>query len=81
MKSESSGNILVVDDDNDVLYTARLVLRGLFEKVDTLDRPALIPEYLKTCKYDVILLDMNFSRGNTNGKEGLEWLFDNNSLW
>jgi DNA-binding NtrC family response regulator len=74
MKSDRSGSVLVVDDDNDVLYTARLVLKGLFAKVDTLDRPGLIPEYLKACKYDVILLDMNFTRGNTSGKEGLEWL-------
>jgi len=74
MKSDESGSVLVVDDDNDVLYTARLVLRGLFGKVDTLDRPDLIPNYLKTCKYDVILLDMNYSRGSTSGKEGLEWL-------
>jgi DNA-binding NtrC family response regulator len=74
MKSDRSGNVLVVDDDNDVLYTARLVLRGLFDKVDTLDRPGLIPEYLKTSKYDVILLDMNFTRGSTSGKEGLDWL-------
>jgi DNA-binding NtrC family response regulator len=74
MKSTRSGNILVVDDDDDVLYTARLVLRDLFGKVDTLNRPGLIPEYLKSFKYDAIVLDMNFSRGNTNGKEGLEWL-------
>ncbi|MEI6049817.1 MAG: sigma-54 dependent transcriptional regulator [Bacteroidota bacterium] len=74
MKSDSSGNILVVDDDNDVLYTAKLVLRSLFDKVDTLDRPGLIPQYLKSCKYDAILLDMNFTRGITSGKEGLEWL-------
>jgi two-component system, NtrC family, response regulator HydG len=74
MKSDRSGNVLVVDDDNDVLYTAKLALRGLFDKVDTLDRPALIPEYLKTSKYDVILLDMNFTRGSTSGKEGLDWL-------
>jgi DNA-binding NtrC family response regulator len=74
MKSDRSGNILVVDDDNDVLYTARLVLRSLFEKVDTLDRPGLIPQYLKECNYEVILLDMNFTRGNTSGKEGLAWL-------
>ncbi|MGC1392018.1 MAG: sigma-54 dependent transcriptional regulator [Bacteroidales bacterium] len=74
MKSDRSGSILVVDDDNDVLYTARLVLRGLFDKVDTLDSPGLIPDYLKSCKYDVILLDMNYTRGSTSGKEGLEWL-------
>jgi DNA-binding NtrC family response regulator len=74
MKSDRSGSILIVDDDNDVLYTARLALRGLFGKVDTLDRPDLIPDYLKKCKYDVILLDMNFTRGSTSGKEGLDWL-------
>ena len=74
MKSDRPGSILIIDDDNDVLYTARLVLRGMFEKVDTLDRPSLIPEYLKACKYDVILLDMNYTRGSTTGKEGLEWL-------
>lgn len=74
MKSDSSGKILVVDDDRDILFTARLVMKGLFEKVDTLDRPGLIPEFLKACRYDVILLDMNFSRGDTSGREGLEWL-------
>jgi two-component system response regulator HydG len=74
MKSAGSGNILIVDDDNDVLYTARLVLRDLFGKVDILNRTSLIPEYFKSIKYDVVVLDMNFTRGNTSGKEGLEWL-------
>jgi len=74
MKTNRSGKILVIDDDKDVLFTAKLALKGLFEKVDTLDQPGLIPEYLKACKYDVILLDMNFSRGSTSGKEGMEWL-------
>jgi two-component system, NtrC family, response regulator HydG len=70
----NSCNILVVDDDNDVLYTAKLVLKELFAKVDTLSRPAFIPDCLKECRYDLILLDMNFTRGITSGKEGLEWL-------
>ena len=74
MKSVKPGNVLVVDDDRDVLYTAKLILRDSFGRVDTLDCPFHIPEFLKTRKYDVILLDMNFTRGNTSGKEGLEWL-------
>jgi len=74
MKSGSSGKILVVDDDRDVLFTAKLVMKGLYDKVDTLERPGLIPEFLKLCKYDAIILDMNFSRGDTSGKEGLAWL-------
>ena len=39
-----------------------------------LSRPEFIPECLRDCKYDLILLDMNFARGNTSGKEGLAWL-------
>lgn len=74
MKPDSSGSILVIDDDNDVLYTAKLVLRGLFDKVDILEDPELIPRFLKPGKYDAILLDMNFTRGTTSGKEGLHWL-------
>jgi two-component system, NtrC family, response regulator HydG len=70
---EPGPTILVIDDDKDVLYTARLVLRGLF-RVDVLENPELIPQYLKKTRYDVILLDMNFSRGNNSGREGLEWL-------
>lgn len=74
MKSEKSGRVLVVDDDNDVLYTARLVLRSTFEHVDTINSPTRIPEFLKSNRYDVILLDMNFTRGSTSGREGLDWL-------
>ena len=74
MKTDKFCSILVVDDDADVLYTAKLVLKGLFGKVDTLSRPAFIPECLRDSKYDVILLDMNFARGITSGKEGLDWL-------
>jgi two-component system response regulator HydG len=74
MRTDRLCNILVVDDDTDVLYTAKLVLKGLFGKVDTLSRPSFIPDCLRDTKYDLILLDMNFARGITSGKEGLEWL-------
>lgn len=74
MDSDSTSNILVIDDDSDVLYTAKLVLRGLFDKVDTLEDPEMIPKMLRPGKYKAILLDMNFRRGSTSGREGLEWL-------
>jgi two-component system, NtrC family, response regulator HydG len=74
MKSNKTCNILIIDDDGDVLYTASLALKRLFGKVDTIDNPVLIPEYFKKCKYDVVLLDMNFTRGNTSGEEGIKWL-------
>lgn len=68
------GNILIVDDDSDVLHTARLILKSKFQSIDTLSDPDQIPEKIKNKDYDVIVLDMNFKAGSTSGREGLFWL-------
>jgi DNA-binding NtrC family response regulator len=68
------GKILVVDDDEDILNAARLFLKQHFALVDTEKDPQKIPSLLKNETYDVILLDMNFARGATSGKEGFNWL-------
>ena len=68
------GRLLLLDDDPDVLYTARLVLKPHYGEVHTEKDPAKITALLQTRHYDVILLDMNFSPGVTSGKEGLHWL-------
>ncbi len=68
------GNILVVDDDPDILHTARVVLKQKFEKVLTEGNPQQIPYLLNNHHFDVVLLDMNFTAGATSGKEGLHWL-------
>jgi DNA-binding NtrC family response regulator len=69
-----AAKILVIDDDPDVLTAARVVLRQRFENVDTESNPQRISALLRKEKYDVILLDMNFSAGRTTGNEGLFWL-------
>ena len=66
--------ILIVDDDQDVLLAARLFLKQHFNIVHTENNPENIPSLLKNENYDVILLDMNFSRDATSGKEGFHWL-------
>ncbi len=68
------GKILIIDDDLDVLYTARIVLKPHFEIVRTESAPGNIINLLRKEDYDVILLDMNFTTGATTGKEGLYWL-------
>ncbi len=65
------GNILVVDDDQDILIAARLLLKRHFYSVTTTNRPTQIKNILNDQEVDVVLLDMNFSIGATTGTEGL----------
>lgn len=67
-------NILIVDDDRDVLETARMFLKQEFTSVSIESDPAQIPTLLSQSDYDVILLDMNFNRGINDGGEGFYWL-------
>ncbi len=67
-------NILVVDDDLDVLETARMFLKQEFSNVQIEESPQKIPSLLKSKTYDVILLDMNFRKGVNDGEEGFQWL-------
>src|SRR5690348_15516755 len=65
---------VVVDDDPDIALAARLALRDLFARVDTLNSPAELLTQLEKESPDTILLDLNFERGATDGREGLSFL-------
>ena len=71
---KSFNKILIVDDDRDVLLAARLFLKQHADRVDTEADPNQIPHRLQNESYDAILLDMNFARDATSGKEGFHWL-------
>jgi DNA-binding NtrC family response regulator len=66
--------ILVVDDDEDVLTAARLLLTQHFEQVLTCSDPQEIDRHIGEQLIDVVLLDMNFAIGSNTGAEGLRWL-------
>lgn len=72
--SKKLGKILVIDDDEDVLLAARLFLKQHVAFVQTEKNPELIPALLRNETYDVILLDMNFTRDVSSGREGFAWL-------
>ena len=67
-------SILVVDDDPGILHSARMFLKQLFTSVDITGDPQVMMELLLEGSIDVVLLDMNFSRGEIDGKEGIGWL-------
>ncbi|MEM9718140.1 MAG: sigma-54 dependent transcriptional regulator [Bacteroidota bacterium] len=66
--------ILVVDDDLDVLYTTKQVLKRHFKEIFTESSPKKALETLQEKSIDIVLLDMNFAPGITSGQEGLFWL-------
>jgi DNA-binding NtrC family response regulator len=70
----ATGTALIVDDDVDVALAARLLLRPLFREVVVAHDPAALPALLATHDPDVVLLDMNFSRGQSSGAEGFKAL-------
>ena len=72
MKKEKC--ILIVDDDDDILTAGKLLLKKYFGGVVTCNRPEHIPRIMADQTFDAVLLDMNFSPGDSSGKEGLIWL-------
>ena len=72
--SKVKAKLLIVDDDTDILLAAKMFLRQHIEIVHTEKNPSNIPDLLKNDSYDVVLLDMNFSRDATSGQEGFHWL-------
>jgi DNA-binding NtrC family response regulator len=72
--AKKTGNILIVDDNEDLLLAARMFLKQHFSLVHTEQDPEKIPSLLQNENYDVILLDMNFTMDSTSGVEGFLWL-------
>lgn len=66
--------VLVIDDDDDILLSARLFLKQHFNQVITCKSPKEINVLLSRNEVDIILLDMNYQKGASDGREGLYWL-------
>ena len=71
---EAKGKILIVDDNEDVLFALNLLLETHVEKVKVTTQPSRIEHFMKTFEPDVILLDMNFRRDAISGQEGFDCL-------
>ena len=68
------GKILIVDDNEDVLFALNLLLEPYTEKIKVATTPDRIEYFMTTFHPDLILLDMNFSRDAISGQEGFESL-------
>ncbi len=67
-------NILIVDDEEDILISMEYFLQNHFNRVVTENNPYHIPRHLRKQHFDLLLLDMNYRKGDTSGREGMQWL-------
>ncbi len=72
--TERAPHVLVADDQPDVLQAVRLLLRGEGLTLDTVTSPGAAMRALETGDYDLVLLDLNYTRDTTSGREGLDLL-------
>lgn len=68
------GKILIIDDNEDVLFALNLLLEAYVEQIRVTTQPERIEHFMETYVPDVILLDMNFRRDAISGQEGFFWL-------
>ena len=70
----SSGRVLIADDQPDVLEALRLLLKGEGYQIEPASSPEGILAALETRDFDVVLMDLNYTRDTTSGQEGLDLL-------
>jgi len=66
--------VLIADDQQDVLDALRLLLKGEGYAVETATSPALVLEAVDSRDFDALLIDLNYARDTTSGREGLDLL-------
>ncbi len=66
--------MLLADDQADVIEALRLLLKSEGYRVEAVSAPAAVISAIEKCDFDVVLMDLNYARDTTSGKEGLDLL-------
>ncbi|HVA64446.1 MAG TPA: sigma-54 dependent transcriptional regulator [Terriglobales bacterium] len=70
----STAKILIADDAPDIREALRLLLKGQGFRTESVESPAAVLAALQAQEFNLVLLDLNFTRDTTSGAEGLELL-------
>ena len=71
---KKQAQILIVDDQEEILFSAKMILKKHFETIFTTNSPKKIISILSENEINVVLLDMNYRIGFEDGREGIHWL-------
>lgn len=71
---EEQPRILIADDQPDVLHALRLLLKGEGYELKTASSPRDVAAALQEQAFDVVVLDLNYTRDTTSGQEGMDLL-------
>jgi len=74
MRNDSAPRILVADDQPDVLEAMRLLLKAEGYQIECVSSPKAAIQTLESRDFDVVIIDLNYTRDTTSGEEGLELL-------
>jgi DNA-binding NtrC family response regulator len=72
--SDRKKRVLIADDQPDVLEALRLLLKGEGFEIATAASPAGVLQAVESSDFDAILMDLNYTRDTTSGREGFELL-------
>ena len=74
MTAAEQPRVLIADDQPDVLEALRLLLKGEGYQTETVRSPASIATTIEAHEFDAVLMDLNYTRDTTSGREGLDVL-------
>ncbi|HEX5226922.1 MAG TPA: sigma-54 dependent transcriptional regulator [Bryobacteraceae bacterium] len=72
--ASAAPRILIADDQADVLEALRLLLKSEGYQIEAVTSPAAVVSALEARDFDVVIMDLNYTRDTTSGREGLDLL-------
>src|SRR6202049_1837121 len=70
--TSETGRVLIADDEMHVLDALQMLLRGCGLSTEAVTHPARVLRALQTEQFDAVLMDLNYARDTTAGREGLD---------
>jgi DNA-binding NtrC family response regulator len=74
LEGPSPAAVLIADDQPDVLDALRLLLKNGGYRLKSANSPSAVLDTLEQEEFDAIIMDLNYARDTTSGREGLELL-------